>query len=1258
MAPLFSSHASDSSARIRDVFPLSLGRELPTVECASRSMLRRLRRSKGNMDWKSEGVISLNELAGFSDAIYSGEGSNLLQKDCLRRLSDLYGRVPGKPEGMDGPRALAELCKSSSHYTPTEPSVMARYSKELVSWPSIGAEGVPVTSCLDGDDRAFAVDWRHTMLRSDAERQEYLCSSDRIRPHLEPTLVRRPSVYGDFVNELYKRNMLTFRIGSDSLLGVFFVKKKNGRLRIILDTRDVNNLFRQPVSTRLPTPAAFSSLESEAGTPVWYSASDIQDCFYNYRVDPALSQFFSLPALEAKFVDGLCELLHIDGSTLVTPLLTVLPMGWGWSLHLAQLCHESLFRRSGGDPTDLIVDRKSSRRLADSGARMAIYVDNNMSLGQDKCSVQRTSIDLNGLLDRSGLPTHEKSGLTTQTDYVGLSFDGTSHEIRLSWDRVWRLRLALLHILDLNSISGRQLEQVIGHVTWSCLLRRECLSILNSTYSFMRAKCHRETRLWPSVRRELRQIASLLPLMVANTSLPWSSTVSVSDSSDYGFAVLERDFADHMDLAKSWGRQSERWRYDYEDSVHARAHALGDPTLLDPASFEPLLDAIPETKSCEFTELDKDFFDEADWRFVYSSKWAFHEDILKTEGLALLWAARHKLRRVSEVGKRHILLTDNLSLCLAATKGRSGSPHLKGVLQRLCSLALVTGSRFYVRWLPSELNPADRGSRAPGTGGLVRPTVSAPAGDDGEASTPAAGPCPGAGTEATAADRLSANSFPGDPAHAHAAVFDRRVDATAAGCGGPSDAPSIPRVLGRGSPLSYRAAAQSAALHRCGPRTGPVFSVPGGEGSVASYRIEDPCGDATFFPYAGTFYENCIPWQLSGPPGLAAPHACTEQTSAPVCGIGCHPHRPPGEWEYPHCCHAAHGVQRLPPSNGTHIAASTPTCRPAGAISELCVVDAPDRSECRLQNGLLRRDGRVGQSLRSVPGPLLAEASRGRPAAASVERVPASRHQAHRSHDCRAGPRPHLPRPLPAATRRREPRHRLSAARPASRPEPRQVGHAEEPASLSEGGPRAADAPTAASCRAPADRLRGEGESPASPVSLPGRGLSPPEPLRADRVRSHDFSPAPSAGNIRRRLNSLLRDALKAARIQSGVFLDLFSGTGAVGKAWRSLGHAVISFDTNLDPFLFDLTSPIVLKVVLGWIRSNYVLGIHCGTPCTTWSIACKPAVRSKSQIFGFSTVPAHRLAGLLLGNRTMRSTARIIEHARKLGVPISLENP
>ena len=65
---------------------------------------------------------------------------------------------------------------------------------------------------------------------------------------------------------------------------------------------------------------------------------------------------------------------------------------------------------------------------------------------------------------------------------------------------------------------------------------------------------------------------------------------------------------------------------------------------VDPVSLGPLHASLPSDADPEFEEIDRDVLMDGDWEFLYASRWRRREDILRTEGRAMLRGARHKLR--------------------------------------------------------------------------------------------------------------------------------------------------------------------------------------------------------------------------------------------------------------------------------------------------------------------------------------------------------------------------------------------------------------------------------------------------------------------------------------------------------------------------------------------------------------------------------------------------------------------------------------
>ena len=121
--------------------------------------------------------------------------------------------------------------------------------------------------------------------------------------------------------------------------------------------------------------------------------------------------------------------------------------------------------------------------------------------------------------------------------------------------------------------------------------------------------------------------------------------------------------------------------------------------------------------------------------------------------------------------------------------------------------------------------------------------------------------------------------------------------------------------------------------------------------------------------------------------------------------------------------------------------------------------------------------------------------------------------------------------------------------------------------------------------------------------------------------------------------------------------LELFSGVGRFASAFREEDYAAIAFEIK-DGMEFDLIHPAVIRFLCMWIDKGWVGAIWFGTPCTTWSIACRPAIRSSSHLWGLPEIPPHRVPSLELGNATVRVTGRILCRALHRRMPCFLENP
>lgn len=113
---------------------------------------------------------------------------------------------------------------------------------------------------------------------------------------------------------------------SGSLRGVF-VKKKDGSLRIIFDTRILNLCFHDPPSTALPTAAAFANIEASTTDPVYFASADIRNAFYTLEIPVELGDMFTLPHIRAKHVNVNCTL---DGRSDQMTCLNLVSESYRW----------------------------------------------------------------------------------------------------------------------------------------------------------------------------------------------------------------------------------------------------------------------------------------------------------------------------------------------------------------------------------------------------------------------------------------------------------------------------------------------------------------------------------------------------------------------------------------------------------------------------------------------------------------------------------------------------------------------------------------------------------------------------------------------------------------------------------------------------------------------------------------------------------------------------------------------------------------
>ena len=254
-------------------------------------------------------------------------------------------------------------------------------------------------------------------------------------------------------------------------LGVFFVAKKSGKLRIILDTRDLNGVFAPPPYTGLPTADALRAIETNPDGTVWFAGSDISDCFYRFGVSGGLDEYLSLPGILGSEVESIARRHRLPLRAKLVPCLKVLPMGWSWSFFFAQKVNEARIVNCGLFPCRFTSDKQPGSKLDSDESKIALYVDNNLVMGRDREAVIAGANKIAADLDGAAQDTHEAFE-GSECDFVGLRFDRRHQRVRMKWERVWRICMAVQYVLDRGVAGGHDTQVLVG------ISRGPCFSIV------------------------------------------------------------------------------------------------------------------------------------------------------------------------------------------------------------------------------------------------------------------------------------------------------------------------------------------------------------------------------------------------------------------------------------------------------------------------------------------------------------------------------------------------------------------------------------------------------------------------------------------------------------------------------------------------------------------------------------------------------------------------------------------------------------
>ena len=188
-------------------------------------------------------------------------------------------RILGAPLNYDGSEADSQQ--------------MGSYDREKVALPSAKEPPMMVSDMLDAHASQHIVDFASLILRSTAEMQEVNAEKPPA-PYWDPRLGNSRKRYLDFVLLLAEMNIIGFTQRPAQEVGCFFVKKKDGRLRLIVDARPTNHRCRLPPSMQVGGTGSWSTLRIPEGSELYTAQYDVEAYFYRLGIPPEIGRYFAL----------------------------------------------------------------------------------------------------------------------------------------------------------------------------------------------------------------------------------------------------------------------------------------------------------------------------------------------------------------------------------------------------------------------------------------------------------------------------------------------------------------------------------------------------------------------------------------------------------------------------------------------------------------------------------------------------------------------------------------------------------------------------------------------------------------------------------------------------------------------------------------------------------------------------------------------------------------------------------------------------
>lgn len=225
-------------------------------------------------------------------------------------------------------------------------------------------------------------------------------------------------------------------------MNLFTVDKKNGRLRLIMDCRKINNLMQRPPV--MPIPKIHDVIKDVVGAN-YFCSVDAKGYFYQFLIaDPRIRRFFGVRLAAQR---GLFK----------TGLFRKMPMGWSYAPSIAQTVSNVLI--SGIPGAHVWVDN-------------FIFTGSTVDELEHRFGVfQERAKTVNLLLDEYTARPVQQGVL------LGIEFDSSQHRFRMSPDWEAKIYSRSVQWAASSSTSPLQVFEILGSLIWAGYVRCEPLCL-------------------------------------------------------------------------------------------------------------------------------------------------------------------------------------------------------------------------------------------------------------------------------------------------------------------------------------------------------------------------------------------------------------------------------------------------------------------------------------------------------------------------------------------------------------------------------------------------------------------------------------------------------------------------------------------------------------------------------------------------------------------------------------------------------------